>query len=166
MAAKVHKSFRIDVDLVKRIDALTLDGESQAAVMGRVITAGCDALEGVEHDRAQQEPDEGAARLLETLERENARLMAEHEADRAAIAEKDRLLAAALEKAHEQADKAFELAEQAQNLTEQAHVLTGMQSDVKVIPAATATDGKPDEIASDEQPQQTKKSWWRDWFGF
>ena len=166
MAAKVHTSIRLEPDLVKRINALILDGESQGAAMCRLLAAGCDALEGGEHERAQQAPDEAAARVLEILERENARLTAEHEADLRRIDEKDKQLAAALEKAHALTDKAHELAEQAQNLTEQAHVLTGMQSDVRVLPATAATDGKPDEITSDEQPPQTKKSWWREWFSF
>ena len=46
--ARLHKSLRIDATDAERVRALMVDGESEAAAYGRVISAGLDALEGTQ----------------------------------------------------------------------------------------------------------------------
>lgn len=160
MAAKVHKSLRLDNDLVERVNGLREDGETLTNAMARVMAVGCDALERgthentVEHgcstDVAQPEHDENTALLIETLRAENARLTAEHEADKAAIADKDEQIARALDKAHE--------------LAEQAHVLVGMAQRTEALPAPdepAATDDAPAE--PEPKPAPAKISFWEWW---
>lgn len=167
MAAKVHKSLRLEESLVERIEAQRKEGEAFSLAVNRVLAVGCDTLEGVarnieiEHADMMAEHAEGrdknTQKLIEHMEREIKRLTAEHEADRAAIAEKDRQIADALKKAHE--------------LTDQAHTLLGMNSEVRVFPANVNKDEETTSTASntgttsDAQPQPEKKSWWREWFG-
>ena len=156
MAAKVHKSLRIDKSLVERIERLERDGEPFSSAIERVLIVGCDFLERgtnepqQEHGVAQAEHDENTARLIATLEREAERLRAEHEADRAAMAEKDEQIARALEKAHE--------------LAEQAHVLIGMGQKAEALPAPSepdATDTAPAE--AEPKPAPAKIGFW-DWW--
>ena len=171
MAAKVHKTLRLEESLVNRIEAQRKEGEAFSLAVNRVLAVGCDTLEGVtrnidiEHAELMAEHaaghkaghDENTQKLIEHMEREIKRLTAEHEADRAAIAEKDRQIADALEKAHE--------------LTDQAHTLLGMNSEVRVFPANVNKDEETTSTTSntgttsDAQPQPEKKSWWREWFG-
>lgn len=163
----VHKSIRLNDSLMKRIDGLISDGETQAETIRRVLVVGCDVLESGREgntDGAQQGTDESTntrraqvgarvardestQRLIEYLEREIERLEAEHKADREAIAQKDEQIAQALEKAHE--------------LTEQAHVLMGMQTKTEILPAPTSSPLEDEPQAGKEQP----KSWWQRWFG-
>ena len=132
MAAKVHKSLRFDNDLVERVERLKREGEPFSNAVERVLGVGCDTLENVarnetvEHAGAraaiQAEHDENTQKIIDLLEKDNARLVAEHEADRAAIADKDKQIAAALAKAHD--------------LAEQAHVLTGRAQEAGQLPAS------------------------------
>ena len=135
MAAKVHKSLRLDNGLVERVESLKREDEPFSNAVERVLTVGCDALERgtvcntKEHGEntpkdgvPQLEHDESTQKLIDRLEADIARLEAEHEADRAAIADKDAQIAAALTKAHD--------------LAEQAHVLTGRAQEVKQLPKA------------------------------
>lgn len=135
MAAKVHKSLRLDNDLVERVERLKQDGEPFSNAICRVLAVGCDSLENVARNEAVEhadaraehkaEHDESTRKLITLLEADNARLVAEHENDLRRIEEKDRQLAAALSKAHD--------------LAEQAHVLTGRAQEAKKLP--TANDG-------------------------
>lgn len=151
MAAKVHKTLRLEESLVNRIETLRKEGEPFSLAVNRVLAVGCDTLEnvarnaGTEHAETRAEHGESTQKIISLLEAENARLLAEHEADRAAISEKDEQLAAALTRAHD--------------LAEQAHVLIGRGQDVKALPATGKGDGgAPD----DGQPQaEQKKSWWQ-----
>ena len=132
MAAKVHKTLRLDEGLVNRITSLGKEGEAFSNTVNRVLAVGCDTLENVtrsvdlEHAEMmaehRAEHDENTQKIIDLLEKENARLAADHEADRKAMAEKDKQLAAALEKAHELAD--------------QAHVLLGMTQESKNLPSS------------------------------
>lgn len=155
MAAKVHKTLRLDESLVERLEALRKEGEAFSLTTNRVLAVGCDTLENVarnievEHADmmagARAEHDESTQKLISLLEAENARLVAEHEADRAAMAEKDEQIAAALAKAHD--------------LAEQAHVLTGRAQEAGRLP-------KPDEGGGeivDVTPAPEKIGFW-DWF--
>ena len=115
--------------------------------MVRLMVVGCETLEQntngdtVEHAENTAEHNENTARLLEILERENARLVAEHEADKRRIDEKDKQIAAALEKAH--------------SLAEQAHVLMGMAQKTEALPEAATVEhverAEPEPIG-EEQP--------------
>ena len=155
MAAKVHKSLRLDDSLVKRVEALRNDNEPLSNAMCRVMAVGCDTLENVARQEHvtnadamaahKAEHDENTKKIIALLETENARLVAEHEADRAAIAEKDDQIAAALAKAHD--------------LAEQAHVLTGRAQEAGQLPNP-ADDGG--EIV-DVSPVPEKIGFW-DWF--
>ena len=158
MGGKVHKSLRLEKDLIERVSALRGDGEALSNAMERIMAVGCETLErgtgestaehAVAQPVAQPEHDEITARLIGTLEAENARLTAEHEADKAAIAEKDAQIAAALEKAHE--------------LAEQAHVLVGMAQKAEALPApAEPTEAAPPEAEPRQAP--AKIGFW-DWF--
>lgn len=127
MAAKVHKTLRLDNDLVERVNALKNDSETLSNAMCRVIAVGCETLERgtdentvVAQNVAQSDHDESTQRIIDLLAEDNARLTAEHEADRKAIAEKDEQIAAALAKAHD--------------LAEQAHVLMGMAQKAEALP--------------------------------
>lgn len=150
MAAKVHKSLRLDSDLVERVQALRIGDEPLSNAMCRVLSVGCDTLEGValentlEHARSTQETDVYTAKLINMLEKENERLVAEHENDLRRIEEKDGQLAAALEKAHD--------------LAEQAHVLTGRAQEAGQLPS---TDEGGEVL--DVTPVPQKIRFW-DWF--
>ena len=153
MAAKVHKSLRLDNDLVERVERLRNEDEPFSNAMERVLIVGCDSLErgtddGTENTPengvAQAEHDESTRKLIERLEADIARLEAEHEADRAAIADKDEQLARALAKAHD--------------LAEQAHVLTGRAQEAKQLPKAD----EGGEVL-DVTPAPEKIGFW-DWF--
>ena len=161
MAAKVHKSLRLDKDLVDRIDALRDGDENLSNAMARVMAAGCETLERgtvcstAEHAEstgvAQPEHGESTALLIETLRAENARLAAEHEADRAALADKDEQIARALDKAHD--------------LAEQAHVLMGMAQKTEALPGA---DAQPEaanaEAGAGQAPKKISfRDWWRNY---
>lgn len=152
MAAKVHKTLRLEPELVSRCEALRKDGEPISTAMARIIGVGCITLECAtngstgehdvaqpEHDVAQVEHSEDAQRLIDALEAENARLRAEHEADRAAIAEKDAKIAAALDKAHE--------------LAEQAHILVAQANAPEALPPAEDAPEAPRKISF--------RDWWR-----
>lgn len=159
MAAKVHKSLRLDNDLVERVDALRKRDEPLSNAMTRVMAVGCETLERgtqestAEHAVAQTEHDESTARLIATLEQEAERLRAEHEADKAAIAEKDEQIARALAKAHE--------------LAEQAHVLMGITQKTEALPAPIeggATEAAPIEAAPKPAPAKIGfMDWWRNY---
>ena len=131
MAAKVHKSLRLESDLVERVESLKQEDEPFSNALCRVLAVGCETLERSTDYEGENTPkgsvlqvehDESTRKLIERLEADIARLEAEHEADRAAIADKDKQLAAALTKAHD--------------LAEQAHVLTGRAQEVKQLPKA------------------------------
>lgn len=159
MAAKVHKSLRLDNDLVERVDALRESDEPLSNAMARVMAVGCETLERGTHEStaeravAQTEHAESTARLIATLEQEAERLRAEHEADRAAIAEKDEQIAAALAKAHE--------------LAHQAHVLMGMEKTAEALPAPGEA-GATGDAATDTEPKPAPAKigfldWWRNY---
>ena len=132
MAAKVHKTLRLEESLVNRIDTLRKEGETFSLAVNRVLAVGCDTLENVtrnievEHADIKAshkgEHDESTKKIIELLEKDNARLIAEHENDLERIKEKDELLATALSKAHD--------------LAEQAHVLTGAAQIAGKLPGA------------------------------
>lgn len=151
MGAKVHKSLRIDNDLIERVEKLKEENEALSNAICRVLYVGCETLEcstaesTAEHDVAQREHDESTRKLIERLEADIERLTAEHEADRAAIADKDKQIAAALEKAHELAD--------------QSHVLIGMTQEAKKLPT-----GEEGGEVLDVTPIPEKisfREWWR-----
>ena len=129
MGAKVHKSLRFESALVDRVERLRQPGENFTNAVNRILEVGARVLEnGTQTEtaahveaqaKAQAEYDEKNEKIISLLEAENARLLADHEADRAAIAEKDRQLAEAMERAHALAEKAHDLADQ-------SHVLIGM----------------------------------------
>lgn len=132
MAEKIHKTLRIENDLVNRVKALQREDEALSNTMVRLMIVGCETLERDTaedtggHGGTHAEHGEDTARLLEVLERENARLIAEHEADKRRIDEKDKQIAAALEKAH--------------SLAEQAHVLMGMAQQAEALPEAAPAE--------------------------
>ena len=111
---------RLDGELVGRVEALRYESEPLSNAMARVMGVGCDTLEGkaqdgtVEHMRARagytERSDESTKKLISLLEKENERLTAEHENDLKRIEEKDRLIAKALESAHDLADQAHIIA--------------------------------------------------------
>lgn len=162
MAAKVHKSLRLDNDLVERVEKLKQDSEPFSNALCRVLTVGCEHLERgtvestaehvvaqSEHGVAQAEHDESTAKLIENLEREAERLRAEHEADKAAIADKDEQIARALAKAHE--------------LAEQAHVLVGMAQKTEALPAPDEGEGGAITAEAEPKAPPAKIGFW-EWF--
>lgn len=155
MAAKVHKSLRLDNDLVERVEKLKQDSEPFSNALCRVLAVGCECLERgtvestSEHDVAQAEHDESTAKLIENFEREAERLRAEHEADKAAIADKDEQIARALAKAHE--------------LAEQAHVLVGMAQKTEALPAPDEGEGGAITAEAEPKAPPAKIGFW-EWF--
>ena len=158
MAAKVHKSLRLDETLINRVEALKEDTEPVSNTFVRVLEAGCDALErGTDnpetwHDVAQPAadggtPDDTAQKMIELLQSERDRLIAEHEQDKTVIAEKDRLIAQALDRA--------------QTLASQAHLLVGVSQGAKV------DDDTPTPSIIDVEPPKPRKisfmDWWRNY---
>lgn len=99
--ARLHKSLRIDATDAERVRALMVDGESEAAAYGRVISAGLDALEGAQAAQdSEAAPDahegtEGASdALTEALRAHVASLAAEADTLRAQLAVKDEQITA------------------------------------------------------------------------
>ena len=126
MGTKVHKSLRIDSDLVKRIELLKLNDEPLSSTMCRVMEVGCDTLEHTPgNTKKSDEHDANTRKIIALLEAENARLVATNEVYTKAIADKDKQIVAALERAHELAD--------------QSHVLLGMAQENQRI--ANADEG-------------------------
>lgn len=167
MVAKPQRSIRFDNEAYNGLLRVQLPNENFTATVNRVLIAGVDAIERElqqKPDEAQNEtqtnPDEmqtghddPLSRYIQRLEDENARLIAEHEADRAAIAEKDKQIAQALSKSFE--------------LTEQANVLARITHE-KTLPATTAgeeiTVVMNDEETTQEPPapveEPKKNSFW------
>ena len=147
---------RLDTELVERITALKHDSEPLSNAMARVMGVGCDTLEGrahggtAEHDstRAEhaKESDENTQKLISLLEQEKERLIAEHENDLRRIEEKDRLIAKALENAHDLAD--------------QAHIIAGVAYENA---GALESGGAGDDVLDVEPlPQKiTFSDWWK-----
>lgn len=139
MAAKPQRSIRFEDEAFNGVLRVKLPDENFTATVNRVLLVGVNAIERETQEKpdntkneAQTNPNEsqtgydGAiAQYIQRLEDENARLIAEHEADRAAIADKDKQLARAL-------DKSLELAEQANVLARISHE--------KSLPATTTGD--------------------------
>lgn len=149
--AKVHKSIRFDYALFERVESLRLPDENFTEAINRILEAGVCALDSARNQdtsgiytntgayaktqyEVQAEHDEQTEKIIAMLEKENARLIAEHEADRAALAEKDALIAEALHKAHE--------------LTENSQVLVGISHEAKRIEAG----GEVVEIVPNDRP--------------
>lgn len=152
--AKVHKSIRFDYALYERVENLRLPDENFTDAINRILEAGVCALDSARkldtnglyentanaeaHAKAQSElqveHDENTKKIITMLEEENARLIAEHEADRVALADKDALIAEALHKAHE--------------LTENSQVLVGISHEAKRIEAG----GDVVEIVPSDRP--------------
>lgn len=137
MAAKPQRSLRFEQEAYDGIIRLKQPNETFTATVNRLLLVGIDKVEGEiqakrearqgvaqeGHDETQTTHDEGAARYVELLEAENARLIAEHEKDLERIARKDEQIAEALSRAHD-------LAAQSNHIAMLAH-------DVGRIPAST-----------------------------
>ena len=120
MADKVHKSLRLDVDLVERVEALKNPGESTAAAMCRFMALGCDTVEHAnEHEEKAEKHNEHTEKLISLLEADNARLVALNEKYLGIIADKDEQIKQALDRAYD--------------TVEQAHILVGLAQDTKAI---------------------------------
>ena len=171
MAAKPQRSIRFEDEAYNGVLRVQLPNENFTATVNRVLLVGVNAIERETQAKpeefkfeAQTKPDvtqagyDGAmARYVQRLEDENARLIAEHEADRAAIAEKDKQLAQAL-------SKSFELAEQANVLArishEKALPATTTGDEIAVVmdgeQIAQETTGEPTQEQTDEAPAQVE----------
>lgn len=135
--AKAHRSLRFDNDVLDGVMRLKEPDETFTHAVNRLLAVGIRATDSGTQEHAEKhetphkgtetEHEEHTAQYVKFLEEFNARLVAEHEADRAIIAEKDKQLSKTL-------DKALELAEQ-------ANVLARISQE-KALPATTA-----DEIA-------------------
>lgn len=138
MVAKPQRSIRFDNEAYNGLLRVQLPDENFTATVNRVLLVGVDAIEREsrkEPDEAQNEAqanpnesqtghDDPLSRYIQRLEDENARLMAEHEADRAAIAEKDKQI--------------YEALARAQELASQSNAVALAAQDAKRIPATTA----------------------------
>ena len=132
MGAKVHKSLRIDKELVDRMERLRDNDEPLTHTMNRVMSVGCDTLEGIaqesrlEHASARLKHDATTEKLITMLEEDKKRLITEVDEYKEIVTDKDRQIAAALEKAHELAD--------------QSHVLLGMTQKANELPNTEGGD--------------------------
>lgn len=171
MAAKPQRSIRFDNEAYNGLLRVQLPNENFTATVNRVLLAGVDAIERElrqKPDEAQNEAqanpnetqtghDDPLTRYIKTLEEHNKYLIAEHEADRAAIAEKDKQIAQAL-------NKSFELAEQANVLArithEKALPATTTGDEIAVVmdgeQIAQETTDKPTQEQTDEAPEQVE----------
>ena len=157
MAAKVHKSLRLEKDLLERVEVLKLDGESVSNALCRVLSVGCDTLEGAaqtstyEHgantQKSTDDTDVYAAKLIDLLEKENERLVEQHADDLRRIEEKDGQIAAALTKAHD--------------LAEQSHVLAGRAQEAGQLPPAAHDEGGEVMSVSTIPKKITFREWWK-----
>lgn len=172
---KAHISLRIDNDLMERVKSQKLATENNTDVFSRVLVVGCNVLESTT-DGAQNDADgaqrstratagvqgeaqngaQGDTLLIGVLQAEIARLEAEHEADRKAIAAKDEQIARALEKAHA--------------LAEQAHILMQMNTRVDALPAAEIVaddehEQEQEQVIEQEQQQEQPRGFFARLFG-
>lgn len=181
MAAKPQRSIRFEDEAFNGVVRVQLPDETFTATVNRVLLVGVDAIERETQAKpskaqfeAQTKPDEtqegygAAARYIQRLEDENARLVAEHEADRAAIAEKDRQLYEALNRAHELASQSNTIALAAQERKRIPATTTGEEITVVMDGeeiAQEAEDEAPAQADSGSPVEEPKKRsfWARFW---
>lgn len=160
---KVHKSLRIDEAVDARVQALKLQGESDAAAYARAVVAGLDVLEGgtaeetadtatetaqeaptaPAKDECPGAPQDGATPVVAALEGHIADLREEVSSLKAQLDKKDAQLAA-------QADHVTELAKltaQAQALHGATDVLQAKQLEKDAETATESTQAAPLAVA-------------------
>ena len=150
--AKPQRSLRFEDEVQDGVSRFQKNGETFTAAVNRILLVGIRTLEAesqAKHDKAQFEaqtkPDEPqtnynetqAERYIKFLEEENARLIAEHEADRAVIAE-------ALSKAQE--------------LALQSNYLARITHEGKSLPATTPGEEITVVMQGDETEQETTEA--------
>ena len=160
--AKVHKSVRIDEEIYTRMEEQRSKGETDAALINRVLSAGCSSLEAGEEKQTTHDAELTIMReYVDTLKDTNAELADRVRNYERRIEEKDRQLAEAMAKAHELAD--------------QAHVLLGRNQEIKALPHVVEAQKETNEAnpTNREEPEtvatiEDKKTFgerMRDFFG-
>ena len=147
--ARAQKSLRVDGNLYERIRSLKEPGETEAELLNRIIAVGCDAVENEEYGADYVE----AAFMNERLEALQARhdeLLARHEEDKRALAEKDRQLAKVL-------DRTLELIEQSHVLVRM--VAQGEEQPINELPAIVeaSTEVKANKGAKPKKHKKKRK---------
>ena len=175
---KTQKSLRFEDEAYNGVLRLQKRGETFTAAVNRVLLVGISTLEAesqakynVTQNEVQTTPDESqskyndihAERYIKRLEDENARLIAEHEKDREAIAEKDKQIAEALSKSHELALQSNYLARISQEgkslpATTTGEEITVVMEDEEITQETTETPAKVETAAPVEQPK--KRGFW------
>lgn len=182
MAAKPQRSIRFDDEAYNGVLRVQLPDENFTATVNRVLIAGVGAIESetqakreeaksetqAGRDETQVGYDERDARYIKRLEEENARLIAEHEADRAAIAIKDKQIAEALTRAHDLASQSNAVALAAQERKQIPATTTGGEITVVMDGEPTAQETAheaPAQAESAEPVEEPKKRglWARLW---
>lgn len=187
MAAKPQRSIRFEDEAYNGVLRVRKQDETFTATVNRVLLVGIAAIEvetQAKHHVTQgetrsgysgthakpsetQNENDATARYVRRLENENARLIAEHEADRAAIAEKDRQISEALTRTQDLAAQSNAVALAAQERKKIPAKATG--GEIVVMGgeeiAQETTDEAPAQVESAEPVEQPKKRgfWSRFW---
>lgn len=170
MAAKPQRSVRFDNEAYDGVLRVRQPDENFTAAVNRVLLVGIKAIEGESqtkygesqneaqagHGATQTKYSDGLQLYIKRLEDENARLIAEHEADRAAIAGKDAEIAEALHRAHDLAEQSNYVALSAHESKRIPATTTG--GEITVITGEEVTEETADEepAKSEEQPVEEK----------
>ena len=157
---KTQKSVRFENEAVDGVIRVSEPGENFTTAVNRVLLVGIQFLENESQFVTQTYPDVSqsnysesqAERYIKRLEEENARLVAEHEADRAAIAEKDKLIAETLSKAQELTAQSNHIALIAQELKQIPATTTG--EEITVIMTGEETTEEATMETVDEEPMK------------
>ena len=155
---KVQKSVRFENEAVDGVIRVSEPGENFTTAVNRVLLVGIQFLENESQFVTQTYPDVSqsnysesqAERYIKRLEEDNARLIAEHEKDREAIAEKDKLIADTLSKTQELTAQSNHIALIAQELKRIPATTTG--EEITVVMTGEEVTEEPTTEPVDEEP--------------
>lgn len=165
--AKAHRSLRFDNDVLDGVMRLKEPDETFTHVVNRLLEVGIRATDSgtqahaekheTPHKDTETEHEEHTAQYVKFLEEFTDRLIAEHEADRAAIAEKDRQIYEALTRAQELASQSNAVALAAQDAKRIPVTTAGEEITVVMNDEEIAQEPTEETPVEEEQPAEPEK---------
>lgn len=165
--AKAHRSLRFDNDVLDDVMRLKEPDETFTHAVNRLLAVGIRATDSgtqahaekheTQHKNTETEHEENTARYVKFLEEFNDRLIAEHEADRAVIAEKDKQIYEALTRAQELASQSNAVALAAQDAKRIPVTTAGEEITVVMDDEEIAQEPTEETPVEEEQPAEPEK---------